>query len=105
MNHEDSSKVALDDKIHMLLNSERLNTRCVFKIFNNFSFKYTFRENQHVSDRSWSLLSVGDLISDLFDFLGKKGILNETFVFYSIDHGCKQGQWRIGTSKQHPYEV
>jgi len=24
---------------------------------------------------------------------------------YSSDHGYKQGQWRVGTSKQHPYET
>jgi hypothetical protein len=29
----------------------------------------------------------------------------QTFIFYSSDHGYKQGQWRVGTSKQHPYET
>ena len=32
-------------------------------------------------------------------------IADKTFVVYSSGHGYKQGQWRVGTSKQHPYET
>jgi len=31
--------------------------------------------------------------------------MDKTFFVYTSDHGYKQGQWRIGTSKQHPYET
>ena len=34
--------------------------------------------------------------------LEKAGVLDRTFIVYSSDHGYKQGQWRVGTSKQHP---
>ena len=62
-------------------------------------------ENQHFRDRWSSLLSVDDLISDVYDKLKEKGVLEKTFILFSSDHGYKQGQWRIGTSKQHPYET
>jgi N-acetylglucosamine-6-sulfatase len=62
-------------------------------------------ENQHFRDRWSSLLSVDDLIRDVYDKLEARGVLDTTFILYSSDHGYKQGQWRIGTSKQHPYET
>ena len=37
--------------------------------------------------------------------LEQNDVLNTTFFLFSSDHGYKQGQWRIGTSKQHPYET
>jgi N-acetylglucosamine-6-sulfatase len=37
--------------------------------------------------------------------LEQNDVINTTFFLYSSDHGYKQGQWRIGTSKQHPYET
>lgn len=43
-------------------------------------------------------------MGDLFEVLLRRGVLSKTFVLYSSDHGYKLGQWRIGTSKQHPYE-
>ncbi len=27
------------------------------------------------------------------------------YIFYTGDHGYKLGQWRVGTSKQHPFET
>ena len=36
--------------------------------------------------------------------LSSRKALSKTFVLYSSDHGYKLGQWRIGTSKEHPYE-
>jgi len=52
-----------------------------------------------------SLLSVDDIITDLYALLDELDVATKTFVMYSSDHGYKQGQWRVGTSKQHPYET
>ena len=41
----------------------------------------------------------------MVDKLTAAGVIDKTFIFYSSDHGYKQGQWRVGTSKQHPYET
>jgi len=62
-------------------------------------------EDQHFRDRWASLLSVDDIVDAVVRQLDKHGILNSTYVFYSSDHGYKQGQWRVGTSKEHPYET
>ena len=55
-------------------------------------------ENQHFRDRWGSLLSVDDLINDLYDYLEAHMLLENTYIIYSSDHGYKQGQWRIGNS-------
>lgn len=62
-------------------------------------------QDQHFRDRWASLLSVDDIIEAVVAKLEEHGLLNSTFIFYSSDHGYKQGQWRVGTSKQHPYET
>lgn len=62
-------------------------------------------EDQHFRNRWRSLLSVDDIVEALYEKLDTLGLLETTFVFYSSDHGYKQGQWRIGTSKEHPYET
>eukprot|EP00040_Diaphanoeca_grandis_P034069 m.209824 g.209824 ORF g.209824 m.209824 type:complete len:684 (+) comp33051_c0_seq1:81-2132(+) len=62
-------------------------------------------EEQHFRDRWQTLLSVDDIVTDLFSLLDELKITDKTFVIYSSDHGYKQGQWRIGTSKEHPYET
>ena len=62
-------------------------------------------ENQHFRDRWSSLLSVDDIIEDVYTMLREKNALDTTYILFSSDHGYKQGQWRIGTSKQHPYET
>merc|ERR1712062_119115 len=51
------------------------------------------------------LLSVDDMIKDIYEYLDALQILDNTYLIFSSDHGYKQGQWRIGTSKQHPYET
>ena len=33
------------------------------------------------------------------------GVLDNTFMLWNSDHGYKLGEWRIGCSKQHPYET
>ena len=91
-------------------------------------------ENKHFRDRWSSLLSVDELVGAVVDKLTTAGVIDKTYIFYSSgalafllfgvcgsqpdalnsfvrlllavsDHGYKQGQWRIGTSKQHPYET
>ena len=48
-------------------------------------------EDQHFRDRWQTLLSVDDIVHDLYGLLEelKLGILSKTFVIYSSDHGCK----------------
>eukprot|EP00511_Aplanochytrium_stocchinoi_P009394 CAMPEP_0204864468 /NCGR_PEP_ID=MMETSP1348-20121228/4082_1 /ASSEMBLY_ACC=CAM_ASM_000700 /TAXON_ID=215587 /ORGANISM="Aplanochytrium stocchinoi, Strain GSBS06" /LENGTH=589 /DNA_ID=CAMNT_0052015113 /DNA_START=333 /DNA_END=2103 /DNA_ORIENTATION=- len=62
-------------------------------------------QNIHFRDRWLSLLSVDDSIKEILDKLEMLDVLDETYVIFTSDHGYKQGQWRIGTSKQHPYET
>jgi N-acetylglucosamine-6-sulfatase len=62
-------------------------------------------ENQHFRDRWSTLLSVDEIVGALITRLADLKIADKTFLFYSSDHGYKQGQWRVGTSKQHPYET
>ena len=62
-------------------------------------------ENQHFRDRWRTLLSVDEVVGAVVDKLTAAGVIDKTFIFYSSDHGYKQGQWRVGTSKQHPYET
>ena len=46
-----------------------------------------------------------EIVGAVVDKLTAAGVIDKTFIFYSSDHGYKQGQWRVGTSKQHPYET
>ncbi len=62
-------------------------------------------QDAHFRDRWAALLSVDDLVAELYELLAARAVLERTFVVYTSDHGYKQGQWRIGTSKQHPYET
>jgi hypothetical protein len=48
---------------------------------------------------------VDDIVEAVFDKLAELKVLKSTYVFYSSDHGYKQGQWRVGTSKEHPFET
>lgn len=62
-------------------------------------------ETRHFQDRWASLLSVDDVVEAVFDKVEAAGLTDRTYFVYTSDHGYKQGQWRIGTSKQHPYET
>jgi len=61
--------------------------------------------DQHYRDRWASLLSVDDFISEMIDFLEDSGMLDNTYIIYTSDHGYHLGQWRIGCSKEQPYET
>ena len=56
-------------------------------------------------DRWASLLAVDDVVGAVYDRLAAADALATTYFFYSSDHGYKLGQWRVGTSKQHPYDT
>jgi len=62
-------------------------------------------ETRHFQDRWASLLSVDDLVEAVHNKVVAAGLSDRTYFVYTSDHGYKQGQWRIGTSKQHPYET
>eukprot|EP00055_Hartaetosiga_balthica_P014901 m.84877 g.84877 ORF g.84877 m.84877 type:complete len:433 (-) comp8722_c0_seq5:1030-2328(-) len=62
-------------------------------------------EDQHFRDRWSSLKSVDEIVEVVHDLLEASGKLNNTYFIYTSDHGYKLGQWRVGTSKQHPYET
>jgi len=62
-------------------------------------------ETRHFQNRWASLLSVDDLVDAIYNKVESAGLLDRTYFVYTSDHGYKQGQWRIGTSKQHPYET
>jgi len=43
-------------------------------------------EDQHFRDRWQTLLSVDDIVRDLFDLLDELDVAKKTFVIYSSDH-------------------
>ena len=45
------------------------------------------------------------MVGLVLDRLEELGVLDDTFVFFTSDHGYKLGEWRIGCSKQHPFET
>eukprot|EP01065_Artemidia_motanka_P018565 TRINITY_DN2188_c1_g2_i1.p1 TRINITY_DN2188_c1_g2~~TRINITY_DN2188_c1_g2_i1.p1 ORF type:complete len:727 (+),score=159.33 TRINITY_DN2188_c1_g2_i1:105-2183(+) len=62
-------------------------------------------EDQHFRDRWASLKSVDEIVEELDARLQAAKVADKTYIFYTGDHGYKLGQWRVGTSKQHPYET
>ena len=56
-------------------------------------------------DRLRSLMSVDDLMYDLIQLLNETGIINNTYIIFSSDHGYHLGQWRLPCSKQNMYET
>ena len=61
--------------------------------------------DQHHRTRWQSLLSVDDLVEAVYERLEKHGLTDNTYFFYTSDHGYKLGQWRVATAKYHPYET
>eukprot|EP00483_Globobulimina_turgida_P012666 UN12689 len=56
-------------------------------------------------DRLKSLLSVDDLIGELYDFLDDNDLLNNTYIYFSSDHGYHLGEFRVPCFKAEPYET
>ena len=62
-------------------------------------------QNQHFRDRWASLLSIDDIVNDVYEFLKENGVLENTYIIYSSDHGYKLGQWRIGNAIYYDLRV
>ena len=61
--------------------------------------------DQQYRDRLRSLLSVDDMIADIFELLRQhQGVLDNTYVLFTSDHGFHLGQWRVGLAKHLPYD-
>eukprot|EP00937_MAST-01D_sp_MAST-1D-sp2_P007682 g7682.t1 len=58
----------------------------------------------HFRNRWRAIQGVDAMIELVLARLRTLGVLDETYVLFSSDHGYKLGEWRIGCSKQHPYE-
>lgn len=56
------------------------------------------------TDRLKSLLSVDDLIGALYDFLEEHKLLQNTYFYYSSDHGYHLGEFGVPCFKASPYE-
>ena len=55
--------------------------------------------------RMLTLLSVDDMVGDLVTLLGDLGLENNTYIFYTSDHGYHLGQFGILKDKRLPYET
>merc|ERR1712048_1382259 len=49
----------------------------------------------HFRDRWRSLVGVDDMLGLLVEELTNLRILDNTYIFYTSDHGYKLGQWRL----------
>lgn len=58
----------------------------------------------HFRNRWRAIAGVDDMVALVVAHLTKRQVIDNTFVLFSSDHGYKLGEWRIGCSKQHPYE-
>ena len=62
--------------------------------------------DQQWRDRLRTLLSVDDLIEEIFSLLAEyQDVLNKTYIIFTSDHGFHLGQWRVGLTKHLPYET
>ena len=62
--------------------------------------------DQEMRDRLRTLLSVDDIVDDIFKILNKyPDILNNTYIIYTSDHGYHLGQWRVPHTKHLPYDT
>ncbi len=59
----------------------------------------------HMRNRWRAIQGVDDMIELVVNELEALGVLDNTYIFFSSDHGYKLGEWRVGCSKQHPYET
>ena len=51
------------------------------------------------------LLSVDDLVAEIVSGLDELGVLQNTFILFSSDHGYHMGQWRLPLEKMWPFET
>lgn len=51
-----------------------------------------------------TLLSVDDLVEDVYNTLRRKNMLDNTYIFFTSDHGYHLGQFGLPYDKREPYE-
>lgn len=61
--------------------------------------------DRHMRDRWGALFSIDDLVAGLINTLEEIGVLDNTYVLFSSDHGYHLGQFRIPDEKMLPYET
>ena len=44
-------------------------------------------------------MSVDDVVRECLDLLQSQGVLNDTYIIYSSDHGYHLGQWGLWSEK------
>jgi len=60
----------------------------------------------HLMKQRWGvLLSIDDLVAGLHKAVVDAGVVDNTYFFYSSDHGYHLGQFRIPIEKMLPYET
>lgn len=55
--------------------------------------------------RLLTLLSADDAIQRLYTSLKRRGLLDNTYIFLSSDHGYHLGQFGMAKGKSQPYET
>jgi len=63
------------------------------------------RYNVIWEDRWRTMMSVDDLVNGIFKVLEDSGILNNTYVLFTSDHGFHIGSFRMGVGKQSAWET
>lgn len=61
--------------------------------------------DNHFKDRWRAIVGVDDMIALVLQELQTLKVLDNTYVFVTSDHGYKLGEWKLGCSKEHPYET
>lgn len=61
--------------------------------------------DQDYRDRLGTLLSIDDMVANIMSALEDMGVLNNTWIIFSSDHGYHLGQWRIPMEKMWPFET
>ncbi|EDQ84495.1 uncharacterized protein MONBRDRAFT_39257 [Monosiga brevicollis MX1] len=54
--------------------------------------------------RALTLMSVDDIVGNITFYLESKRLLDNTYIFYSSDHGYHLGQFALMKDKRNPYE-
>lgn len=56
-------------------------------------------------DRWGTLFSIDDMVAGIVSEVENLGIMNNTYIFFTSDHGYHLGQFRIPDEKMMPYET
>lgn len=51
-----------------------------------------------------ALMAVDDIVKEVIKLLTKYNVLDNTYVFFTSDHGHHLGEFRLTEGKEHPYE-